>query len=100
MSSMNGGDQAMRFWISADVESHAAARRRNKRRCRPGRLGERAVEWGVCCVEAKKVREEIVIGRIRRRDNGQATGDWSSAGQYRGASERRQVEPNESVKKQ
>jgi len=29
---MNGGDQVMQFWISADVESHAAARRRNKRR--------------------------------------------------------------------
>ena len=38
----------MPFWISADVKSHAAARTRNKRQCRPGRLGEHAVERGVC----------------------------------------------------
>jgi len=59
---MNGGDQVMGFWISADVKSHAAARRRNKWRCRRGRLGEHAVEQSVWCVEAKGVRLEIVIG--------------------------------------
>jgi len=47
---MNGGDQVMRLWISAGVESHAAVRGRNKRQCRLRRLGEHAVEWGVCCV--------------------------------------------------
>jgi len=51
----------MRFWISADVKSHAAVRRRNKRRCRPGQLGEHAVERGACCMETKGVRAEIVI---------------------------------------
>jgi len=59
ISTINGGDQVMPFWISADVESHAAARmHNNKRQCRPGRLGEHAVERGVCCVEARRVRSE------------------------------------------
>ena len=56
---MNGGDQVTRFWISAHVKSLAAVRRCNKRRCRPGRLGDHAVDWGVGCVEGKKVERKL-----------------------------------------